>query len=218
MAYLKLVTKLKYNDKPNYEKCRSVFMDGLKSLGKANSGEIEFKTTVSTSAAAKKGAAAVGPVKAQRAKAGRSSTKTAPKPSDNVENISPKPKNSRKRETVNESPEDSESPSKKSRTTKTSTQGRSTKTSTANSSVVVNKPGNDGKKNKTYNINLDLDISFDANVIVSVKRKNKKVPKDADVSLNQSIQSTDEIPATDKSFIVHKKVYKRAARSSPRTK
>lgn len=235
-AFLKYVTKLKYDEKPDYEKCRKVFLDGLKALGKPNSGELEFKVSAaSSSAAAKK----VSPLKEQRPKVGRPSAKalaaatSAPKSNGNTENISPRAKSARKLDT---SSEDSASPSKKVRTSKASTQVRPSKPSTqsrtskatsttsANSSIVVKNHVSEEKgkknKNKTYNINLDLDISFDANVVVSVKRKKAKRPKDeADEidSPNQSIRSTDEIPPTDKSFVVKtSKVYKRAQRSSPR--
>lgn len=229
---------MKYDEKPDYEKCRKFFADGLKTLGKANSGELEFKVSPSSATAAKK----VSPLKEQRPKVGRPSTKAAaaaaaataaaaaPKATDNSENISPKAKSVRRFDT---SSDDAASPSKKMRTSKASTQARSSKSSTqsrsskatsANSSIVVKNHVREekSKKNKTYNINLDLDISFDANVVVSVKRKKNKRPKDEvdeTDSPNQSIQSTDEIPPTDKSFVVKtSKVYKRAQRSSPRAK
>lgn len=231
-AFLKYVTKLKYDERPDYEKCRKIFVDGLKSLGKTNSGDLEFKvSSASTSNRKSVVAVSTSPVK-ERPKIGRPAAKAAVKVADNVENISPKPKGSRKRDPLNDSSEESASPSKKVRSSKTSTQVRATKVSSrttttttttsksANSSVIVKNHVNEekGKKNKTYNINLDLDISFDANVIVNVKRKKKKSPKEEVESPNQSIQSTDEIPPSDKSFIVATKVYKRAPRASPRTK
>lgn len=218
-----------------------MFADGLKALGKANSGELEFKVSSSSasSAAAATPKKKVSPLKEQRPKVGRPSAKAAaavataatPKATDNSENISPKPKSARRFDTSSD--DSMASPSKKMRTNKPSTQARSAKLSTqsrsskatsANSSIVVKNHVTEekGKKNKTYNINLDLDISFDANVVVSVKRKKNKRPKDEAEetdSPNQSIQSTDEIPATDKSFVVKTtKVYKRAQRSSPRAK
>lgn len=215
---------MKYDEKPDYDKCRKIFVDGLKALGKANSGELEFEVTSGGTAAAKKSIAVASPLKEQRPKVGRPSTKTATvTKTPDVENISPKVKNSRKRETVaNDSSEDAASPSKKTRTSKSSTQSRSIKLSgksgTTKSSIVVGKT--DAKsKMKVYNINVDLDFSFDANVVVNVKRKRKKETKEVPESPNQSIQSTDEIPPSDKSFIVQTtKVYKRAPRSSPRTK
>lgn len=220
------VTKLKYDEKPDYEKCRKCFMDGLKSLGKSNSGDLEFKSA--STPGAKKAVAVASPAKEQRPK-GRPSAKVAVKKNpENTENISPKVKVSRKRDTENHSSEDSESPLKKPRTkltaSKSTTQRTSkvsTKASTIDSSIVVNNHVKEEKvkKNKTYNVNIDLDISFDANVVVNVKRKPKK-PKDIEPeSPSQTLQSTDEIPPSDKSFIVSKTtVYKRAHRSSPRNK
>lgn len=230
---MKYVTKLKYDEKPDYEKCRKIFVDGLKSIGKTNSGDLEFKTSSSSSgssASAKRASAAISPVKESRLKVGRPSGKSNTKATDNVENISPKGKNARKRDVIDSS-EESPSPSKKVRTNtnvadkgKVSTQNRTIKTSgrttTTDSSIVINNHVNKekGKKNKTYNINLDLDISFDANVVVSVKRK-KKPNTEKVSSPNESFQSTDEIPPSDKSFMVKTtKVYKRAPRASPRSK
>lgn len=206
------MSKLKYDDKPDYEKCRKQFADGLKSLGKSNSGDLDFKAS-SSAAIVKKTSIAITPVKVSRAKI----SKVVDKSTDDAENISPKTKNSRK---LNESSE-SASPSKKMRTSKASTQIKSTKSyarpSTAESSIVVNSHVNKGSAAKTFNLNLELDISFDTNVVVNVKRKKKK--KEEVASPNQSLQSTDEIPPSDKSFILHTtKVYKKASRSSPRTK
>lgn len=238
---------MKYDEKPDYEKCRKYFSDGLKALGKSNSGELEFTASSSSTSTAKKSvaaaAAAISPLKEQRAKVGRPSTKVtgtaaAPKANGNTENVSPKLKSKSARK-LDASSEDSASPSKKIRTTKssssssstqvrsskTSTQSRSSKVTSTDSSIVVknNMSEEKGKKHKTYNINLDLDISFDANVVVSVKRKKNKKPKEEVDEIvdspNQSIQSTDEIPPSDKSFVVKtSKVYRRAQRSSPRSK
>lgn len=210
---------MKYDAKPDYEKCRKLFVDGLKSLGKTNIGDLEFKLGSSA-----KKVASVTPAKEPRQKIARASTKASSKIGDDVENISPKVKNTRKRDQPIDSSDDTASPSKKVRASKSSIQSRSskvsTKTTSTDSSIVVKNHVKEqkNKKNKTYNINLDLDFSFDANVVVNVKRKKKKVTKNEDKSPNQSIQSTDDIPPTDKSFIVQTKVYKKAQRSSPRTK
>lgn len=222
---MKTVTKLKYDEKPDYEKCRKYFVDGLKSLGKTNAGELEFK--VSSAALPKKSVGLNSPLKEQRSKQIKGVAKTT----NNTENISPKVKSARKRDTDNGSSEESASPLKKPRTKQPPSKASakqtersnrvSTKSASADSSVIVNNHVNEdkGKKHKTYNLNIDLDISFDANVVVNVKRKKKKNHKNEPESPNQSMQSTDEIPPSDKSFIVQTtKVYKRAQRSSPRTK
>lgn len=152
---------------------------------------------------------------------------------DDAENISPKPKTSRKRNTSNDP--HTASPSKKVRGSSSHkisassssivnpklTQLTSTgqhKSSTESSTIVNNHVNNEkAKKNKTYNLNFELDISFDANVVVNIKRKSKKAPKQEPKSKNESIQSTDEISATERSFIVTEtKITKKATRTSPR--
>lgn len=102
-AFLKYVIKLKYDEKPDYEKCRKYFSDDLKALVKTNNGELEFKMSSSTGGAVKKTAAEnVNPLKGQRQKAGRPSAKAAaaPKATDNTENITRA--NKRKRENANQ--------------------------------------------------------------------------------------------------------------------
>lgn len=200
-------------------------MNGLKSLGKSNSGDLEFKTTAAS--APKKSLSS--PKVAVKAR-GRTATtsKAAEKVADDVENISPKPaKNTRKRNTSNDPQDTNFSPSKKVRSTsshKSSAASKLTqltsKASPADSSIVVHNHANQDKikKTKTYNLNFELDISFDANVVVNVKRKSKKKSKqEPPATANDSIKSTDEIPATEKSFFVTTtRVSKRGTRTSPR--
>lgn len=230
-SYLKYVTKLKYDEKPDYEKCRKEFLNGLKSLGKTNTGDLEFE--MDTSATSKKVIKSPKAVTKERPK--RRSAATPKATEDDAENISPKPKASRKRNTSNDP--NIASPSKKVRSSSThkkSTPSSSSSTadpkltqltstghhkSSTESSIIVNNHVNNekAKKNKTYNLNFELDISFDANVVVNVKRKPKKASKEEPKSPNESIQSTDEIPATEKSFIVTKtKITKTGTRTSPR--
>lgn len=172
--------------------------------------------------------AAVSPLKEQR-KVGRPSKATTAKPTiGNTENISPKSKTIRKRDVANVSSDESASPSKRIRISSKATSARSTQQSTSNTkkstpddSVIEINHKNHKKtqSDKPQNINVELDISFDANVVITVKRKNKKKEQKSTVnSPNRSIQSTDEIPASDKSFEVQTRVYKRAPRPSPRSK
>lgn len=147
-----------------------------------------------------------------------------PKAIEDDENVSPKPKPARKRNTSNDP--NTTSPAKKVRSAsshKTSTSSQLMPTgqhkSSMESSIIVNNHVNKEKvkKNKTYNLNFELDISFDANVVVNVSRRSKKTPKNEPKSPNESIQSTDEMPATEKSYIVTKtKITKKATRTSPR--
>lgn len=48
--YVKYVATLKYNEKPDYSKCRKMFEAGLKELGKSNTGDLEFETKPSKAA------------------------------------------------------------------------------------------------------------------------------------------------------------------------
>lgn len=40
--YLKYTTQLIFNEQPDYEKCRTFFIEGLNSLNKKDIGELEF--------------------------------------------------------------------------------------------------------------------------------------------------------------------------------
>ncbi|XP_055323194.1 nucleosomal histone kinase 1 isoform X2 [Sitodiplosis mosellana] len=143
-AFLKYVTKMKYDEKPDYEKCRKMYVDGLKSLGKTNSGDLEFKVSSASTSAKKSSVVSVSPVKEQRPKVGPKvgRPRAAAAKVDNVENISPKAKNSRKRDTANDSSEESASPSKKVRqSNKASTQVRTTKGSSRTTATTTSKAG-----------------------------------------------------------------------------
>lgn len=228
LKFMKMVAKLKFDEKPNYDNCRKEFQSGLQTLGKANSGDLEFKAAKASSA----GAVAKEQKKSKRAGTGDTST-GASTSQEGAENISPKrrPAASKKRSSPfdSDSPEQLMSPLKKQRASAKATSRQvmptqSTGAKTDDTSIVVSNHVNGSKsvKNKTYQLNFELDISFDANVVVNVKRKPKKssktkkaIPKDN--SLLDA--STDEIPATEKSFAIGTaKVIKRGVRSSPRNK
>lgn len=222
LTFFKYIVKLKYDEKPDYDKYRKDFVNGLKVLGKSNSGDLEF--ALKTSSTPKRATAAASGASSKAQKIER----------ENGENVSPKVKISRKRNISKEPNERDGSPSKISRSdngAKSSIRQRATATSSklpsVDSSIVVNNHVNDksGTKTKTYNLNFELDISFDANVVVNVKRKSKKSPKTADKKklvnsdANDSVQSTDEIPASENSFVVQTtKVIKKGTRFSPRAK
>lgn len=229
LNFIKLVAKLKFDEKPNYDSYRKEFLSGLKSLGKANAGDLEFKAATSpptsTSAAAKE---------KSKAKRAANTSKASNKSQDESENVSPKPDKvtAKKRSPPLESDEsahNSQSPKKRPRASaKTSTsQIATTQVTTAkstDSSIVVHNRVNNSKsgKNKTYELNFELDISLDANIVVNVKRKPRKSPKTKKTSEKASErvnQSTDEIPATEKSVVVGTaKVVSRGVRTSPRGK
>uniref|UniRef100_A0A1Q3EWG6 non-specific serine/threonine protein kinase n=1 Tax=Culex tarsalis TaxID=7177 RepID=A0A1Q3EWG6_CULTA len=188
--YVKYVAGLKFNDKPDYQKCRKMFESGLKELGKANSGDLEFELK-------------------QTARA-ETSKKKAVEP-DSTESSGPmaKPRN-RAPKVIQTSPDTtSQEPAaaasrQKSATPARSTQRRprvetpdlseptlnGTKTSTPSSEVVSSKLPSmqeagsirlgkgasvNAKIKTTYAFNFELDVSIDADVIVNVRRK-KKAP------------------------------------------
>lgn len=225
LNYFKYVAKLNFDSKPDYEKCRKEFLAGLKSLGKTNTGDLEFKSTVSKKAA-------VAPKETR--KVGRTNkaveqAKSPGKADENNENVSPKLK-SRKRNPI-VFVEENSSPSKKSRAAeskKSPSRSKNTQVTTVSSStespIVINKYVNGTKsvKSKTCYVNLELDISLDAKVVVSVKRKprNKRDKSESPDSedKNTSVQSTDEIAPTEQSYVTNRpKMTKRVARTSPRS-
>ncbi|XP_038104548.1 nucleosomal histone kinase 1 [Culex quinquefasciatus] len=186
--YAKYVAGLKFNDKPDYQKCRKMFESGLKELGKPNSGDLEFEPK----------------------KAGETSKKRAVEP-DSTESSGPmaKPRN-RAPKVIQTSPDTtSQEPAarQKPTTPARSSQRRprvetpdlsepalnGTKTSTPSSEVVSSKLPSmqeagsirlgksasvNAKIKTTYAFNFELDVSIDADVIVNVRRK-KKAPQAA---------------------------------------
>lgn len=226
LKFMKLVAKLKFDERPNYETYRKEFQSGLQSLGKPNSGDLDFKASATASAASPT------PVKGKRAAVGNTS-KAANKSPEDAENISPKPRAAASKKRCSplkyDTTDHTLSPSKKPRASFKSPSRhivptQSTTAKSTDPSIIVNNQVNSTKsgKNKTYELNFELDISFDANVVVNVKRKPKKSPKikkatEKESSLND--KSTDEIPATEKSIAVGTaKVLKRGVRTSPRAK
>lgn len=237
---------MKYDQNPDYEKCRKEFANGLKSLGKSNTGDLDFKIPT---------AAQKSSTKEKDKKQTRSPQKTnLSKITEKTEDSSaPSPRkkpnlgtDKTKRRVLSPGNDDDDtdfvSPKKirnaehirsphrnNSNTPKQSTSSASANTPRSDPSIIINNhvTNTNGQKSKTYELNFELDISFDANVVVNVKRKPKKesLPRDntskvSDIhnSKKTSItSSTDEIPATEKSYAVGRaRVYKKAVRTSPR--
>lgn len=230
--YFKYVATLKYDDTPDYDKCRQMFENGLKKLGETNAGELKFKLSPS--------------------KAGPSKTAKQLKVDDNID--SPRKRAVKVQRPIVETESDSaseveiKSPMKSikrgiAQGSTTSTEKRPKISSTIdkeNSSSV--KPGSTvvnnechsnnskEKKNKVVNINLQLDVSIDANVVINVKRNPRK-GKTEKVSATNSIQHTasdedeDVIPNSNENTPVAKvRVFKskigtpkKTLRKSPRS-
>lgn len=228
---------MKYDEKPDYEKCRKDFQNALKALGKANSGDLEFKATSGTTAKT------VSPSAKENLKPARRSLKSPSRPDlsditeqteNDVHEISPKqkPSTSRPRKRV-QTDDDADSDndeisSKKMRGKNSKTKStKSSKPSTSDSPSIIinNEVGGTNGKGKTYELNFELDISFDANIVVNVKRKPKKNDEKKEKKSSArpkpnklSIQSTDEIPGTEQNFHVGTaRVKKAPTRNSPRS-
>lgn len=45
--FFKIVAQMKFDERPNYDKCKKLFIDGIKSLGQKDSGPLEFSTIAS---------------------------------------------------------------------------------------------------------------------------------------------------------------------------
>lgn len=227
---------MKYDEKPDYEKYRKEFLAGLKSLGKSNSGELEFRAALGATQKDKKQRRS--PLKAAQLSKITEKTEDSPVASSRRRAHTAAANKATKRVSSQDSIDEDEimSPKKvrntgtdrsSNRSTPRQSNSRSAGTSSTDPSIVINNnvtnTNTNGHKNKTYELNFELDISFDANVVVNVKRKPKKKsvsPKSekAPSSKKTSIaSSTDEIPPTEKSYAVGRaRVYKRAARTSPR--
>lgn len=191
--YVKYVASLKYNEKPDYAKCRKMFESGLKELKKSNSGDLEFesKPTLAASPAKRKivepdSAESSGPMARPR---GRPPKVISTSPDTTTQDVAPvkrktetpsKPVQKKKKPTVViESPEaelnghETPTPSSEVVSAKLSAQEQT-------GSIRLNtKVGGGGtpkagsKVKKTYAFNFELDVSIDADVIVNVRRKKK---------------------------------------------
>lgn len=163
--YFKYVATLKYNDTPDYEKCRQMFETALKKLGEKNSGELKFKPSPTAGTSKKPTVTpskAAVPSESPRKRAKREQPVIIDNESDSTSEVVnlASVKKTKKRVTRKE--------------VVTSKEKRLNDTvSTSTTSVVVNNKMKE-KSSKTYNINLELDLSIDADVVINVKRKTKK--------------------------------------------
>lgn len=168
------VRDLKYDQKPDYSKCRQILEKGLKELGKSNSGDLDFSGTAGATSKIKKEVI--------------NASKRSPKANSDAESISPRKRPRTKRERDPTPPRDpTPSPKRKPREKVPTVQAHVAKAS---------------RTKKTYKVNVELDISLDADVLVNVKRKPKtpttrKSPR-AKVSTPRVASDDDEcIPATE---------------------
>lgn len=196
-AFVKYVSQMKYNDKPDYPKIRKIFEQGLKALGKPDSGPLDFsnkavangKQEKNTINKAKRDSRLdeieidqQSPVKRPRAK------KTVPIEiqDDSSPEIVAKKSKKATRENIS-SPE--VIPAKKSRkfaqdepplnepSTSKDKKKPDSQSSVRTGTVTLNSNTN-SKRNKKIELNLELDISIDADVVINLHRRDKKKEKD----------------------------------------
>ncbi|XP_062539357.1 nucleosomal histone kinase 1 [Armigeres subalbatus] len=188
--YVKYVATLKYNDKPDYSKCRKFFETGLKELGKSNTGDLEFETKVSKSATSSKSKIAEpdstessGPMARPRGRPPKvistspDTTSKEEPPLKRKQPTPPKPVQKKKKPTaIVDSPEPAinghrtSTPSSEVVSTKLSAQQPSGSIR-LNTNIEGGTPKAGIKAKKTYAFNFELDVSIDADVIVNVRRK-----------------------------------------------
>lgn len=126
--FMTYITKLEYDQKPDYDKCRKMFLAGLKALGKSNTGDFDFKLKSTKSPVAKTPETkqsrkrdvvleeddesdAPSPPKVKRGRAG-TSAKAA------EQNGSPSPRGKKNKGAKDQVPEDARSPSPKNKSAK----------------------------------------------------------------------------------------------------
>lgn len=192
-SFMKYVANLEYNEAPDYKKCRKFFESDLKSIGKSNTGVLEF--------AAVKGKATPEKVKS-KVKENVSPTKKRKTANKNVDEDEDEeqsaPKRTKSREVVPSQPK--EEPTRKGKKD--------------GNILINNKISAKGKAKKTYELNFELDVSLDANVVVNIKRKPKAGKEEEKVE--QSDEEDEVIPNSPiVSPVKHIKYRKRIVQDSP---
>lgn len=220
--YVKYVSTLKYNDKPDYSKCRKFFEAGLKELGKPNTGDLEFEVKpMKAVTPAKKRIAepdsteSSGPMARPR---GRPPKVISTSPDTTSKDKSPvkrkqetpaKPTQKKKKPaTIVESPE----PIVNGHTSTPSSEVVSAKLSAQEptgsirlNTKVGGTPKSGSKVKKTYAFNFELDVSIDADVIVNVRRKKKAPESSALASIEPSPATRRKSPSQSPSPVVQPK-------------
>lgn len=159
--FMKYVQSLEYNESPDYKKCRKFFEADLKSLGKSNSGVLEFSAGKGNSSPEKSKSKVkenISPVKKRRTVV----------EDDEEEEEQSAPKRTKSREVVPSQPK--EEPTRK---------GKKDGNILINNKISVK-----GKPKKTYELNFELDVSLDANVVVNINRKPKTAKKEEKVEVS----------------------------------
>lgn len=158
--YFNYVASLRFNDQPDYVKCRRIFETALSAMKRANSGDLEFGKCV---AAAKK----TPPVKkttpakvAPAATSRKRSYATAAEDKTNTSSI----------EITDSEDEEQAAAAAAKPTPKKAKKPSSAKKSSPPPPVQTPEPPKKTRKDKIYEVNM-LDISYDADVVINIRRR-----------------------------------------------
>lgn len=227
--YTKYVSALKYNDTPDYDKCRQMFETGLKKLGEKNSGDLVFnvKSIAGTSKTATAKQTKVGEASPRkRVTNQRSAVEAESDAESEVENKSP-------RKRLNDEANVA-SKGKRPKITATKINEKQPSSSSGGYTYVVNsandlpEAGKTKSKTKNLHLNVQLDVSFDTNIVVQVSRTPKKTVKSESktkrVQASYDDDDEDVIPDSNENTPVAKvrlskktvATSKKTARKSPR--
>lgn len=166
--YLKTVSELKFNEKPDYNKCRKYFTSALASLGATNMGPLKFIDVAGPSTT---------PLKR------RVSARLRQESDDELESPEVVPKKARK-------------PSKSTKANPAEKdQADEPEPKVTKSAKIHFETPSKKKSSKMYQFNIELDVSIDADVVVNVNRKSKK-KKDTKKNLNESESDTSVVVET----------------------
>ncbi|XP_017851207.1 nucleosomal histone kinase 1 [Drosophila busckii] len=194
--FMLYVAKLTYNEAPDYDACRCYFLNELKRMKVANSGDLDFKLSNNKSSSAAKQATARGRAKnnkllqdvsadEQQLEALKPSSKLAAQTristrSQIAANAAATPKALGPNNQANLKPE----PALTAKLLSPALAGKTT---------IISQLNPQAPAHKTYEFDVELDVSLDANVIVNVSRKKKTVSgtKDATATAETSASNVN---------------------------
>lgn len=196
---------MKFNDVPDYEKCRKIFQNALKSLGKTNSGELDFKL--------QKSATNTGKLRGKTSSSDFVEKKEKPDKKNLIKSSSSPSPLKRQKGGTTETPNKklkteprSPSPKKKIKIISSNSVKRNfspvvsinknsvgtpSSTKKHGNTIINDNTTPNSKCNKTYEINFELDVSLDANVVVNVRRKKRG---NNEMESNAEIESSSSTP------------------------
>lgn len=227
--FVKYISKMEYNENPDYPKIRKFFLDGLKSLGKSDSGALEFAPAPAKGKAAKNVANKAKKQKSEDeivelspevepVRRGRIRKVVSPDSSPEfvpVKKIRKKMEEPKENGASKKQDEPSTSKSSKEASVKDS------KVASSKSGTIILNSDSSAKKKKKIEVNLELDISIDADVVINLHRKDKtkkdtKKSSKIDESVEEVLNSEDEDVSIQGKLFKKAKQVPQPQRVSPR--